>query len=241
MAVSAAVIFKALKFINSPEGKGFMKFASGAKSNPLSTSGQALGAVLKGVGGKNTNVENNDITNFADMLLQGDSDNPVSSTEQLKRIREAAIGSPVEYIVNAVEKAAVHGTRAVGDIAQNNTKLLAKALLGTADRLGPSQFSTGLVGAGMNAAAANMVRKGANTGILTDAIANTIEDTYDKWDSDNERLREYELGMTAPLSRSVNDNMISQRTTSDRVAGRKAKERSRKATQRLNDRAKRGN
>lgn len=187
------VLTTLFKLMSSDMGKAFMKSATSSDDKNGNLDG--LKNLLKQVTG--SNVSDKDAAQYQELLNSMTETEKKQRSENLKDINDIAMAEPWEYIAHGVKSAAVNGSRAVGDIAENNAARLAEALL-TSRRESP--LTANMYNRAKEKTAYDILRKAGNTGILTNAIADTIDDTYGKIERDKNFSRHMQLSQVAPLN-----------------------------------------
>lgn len=133
--------------------------------------------------------------------ILGSSNKPNKSNEYtrmkgLDTLKEDIVNtfmdSPEEMAIKAGIRAVSNGTRAAGNIAQNNGNRLASAILSAMRDHTPEQdsrYGYSQQDSALGAYAQNRIRRGENTKAITDAVSNTIDSTLGDYNAQERQVR----------------------------------------------------
>lgn len=217
MIKEIAVAAKALKWLNSDEGKVFKKFLEGAAKDGSSDDGKVVGSLLKHLGAKK--VSDDDIREFSQLAMEK------TPEVTLDDIKKAAMGKPGDYVADALTSLASRGATAIGNIQQDKYNRLAAALLARADRRAASPYNTGMLEDAYNKRAQNLLHKGTNWKEIMGAAAGVTSDVYSNYARNRDLAKSQELAKMNPQSAGF--------YMAESARERRAEERAKRMTDRL--------
>lgn len=125
---------------------------------------------------------------------------PEELQKRIKTLERTSTGGAGETLINFLEKGAVNSLNAVADYRDLKTNRLAASLINRANRRAQSQFNQGVLEDAYNDAANKLAIKAAPLTLAMRTSANTLQDVYDKFESDRDMGKGRALAELSPMS-----------------------------------------